>query len=87
MLQSYGYDVIMLPIILGFSGTMYKSMVEGMHKLDIEKVRSTKLLSALYERAITSLHSMVKLRRQSERNCRNNWSNYPSRKFHRARTP
>ena len=87
MLQSYGYDVIMLPIILGFSGTIYKSTLECMHKLGVEKMRSTKLLSALHLHAITSLHSTVKLRRRLERNCKNKTRNFPSRKFERAKPP
>ena len=82
MLQSSGCDVI----IQGFSGTIYKSTLECMHKLRIEKTRNAALLSALHMSAIMSLHSKVKLRRLLERNCRNNRRKYASRNFQRALT-
>ena len=81
MLQMYGYTVILLPIILGFSGTIYNSTVECMQKLGIDRnflsmPRSAKLLTALHRHAITSLHSTVKLRRLLERNPKNRKRRY-----------
>ena len=37
MMQSSGYDVIMPPITQGFSGTIYMSTLECMHKLRIDQ--------------------------------------------------
>ena len=62
MLQSYGYDVIMLAMILGFSGTIYRSTLQCMHRLGTVAEKKPKLLSALHVYA-SLIHSTVELRR------------------------
>ena len=51
----------MLPIIIGFYGTIPNSAVEAVHTLGIERKRANKLLLALHTHAITTLHAMVTL--------------------------
>lgn len=45
-LKAYGYDVHVLPVTLGFYGTIPNSAVEAMHTLGIERKRAKKLLLA-----------------------------------------
>ena len=56
----------MLPIILGFYGTIPNSTVEAVYTLGIESKRANKLLVALHTHAITTLHATVTLRRKLE---------------------
>ena len=65
-LRAYGYDVSVLPIMLGFYGTIPNSAVEAVHTLGIERKRANKLLLALHTHAITTLHATVTLRRKLE---------------------
>ena len=65
-LRAYGYDVSVLPIVLGFYGTISISAVKVAHTLGIERKGAIKLLLALHMHAITTLHAAVRLRRKLE---------------------
>ena len=65
-LRAYGYNVSVLPIILGFCGTIPNSVIEAMRALSNETTRANKLLLALHTHAITTLHATVTLRRRLE---------------------
>ena len=66
-LSAYGYEVIAMPIILGFYGTIFTTTVQSAQTLGVERVRVNRLMNALHAHAITSLHTIVKLRRKLER--------------------
>lgn len=66
-LSNYGYEVIAVPIILGFYGTIFTTTVQSAQTLGLERVRINRLMNALHAHAITSLHTIVKLRRRLER--------------------
>ena len=66
-LSAYGYEVIAVPIILGFYGTIFTTTVQSAQTLGIERVRVNRLMNTLHAHAITSLHTIIKLRRKLER--------------------
>ena len=78
-LRAYGDDVSVLPIILGFYGTIPNSAVEAVHTLGIERKRANKLLLAVHTYAITTLHATVTFRRKLE-------GFFKNRRSHRNRT-
>ena len=65
-LSACGYEVIAVPIILGFYGTIFTPTVQSTQTLahGVERVRVNRLMNALHAHAITSLHTTVKLRRK-----------------------
>ena len=66
-LSAYGYEVIVVPIILGFYGTIFTTTVQSAQTLGVERARVNRLMNTLHAHAITSLHTIVKLRRKLER--------------------
>ena len=69
-LQSYGYSVTTLPIILGVSGSHYHTTTDALKQIVIEHTQANSLLLKLYEHAehaVTSLHNIVMSRRVLER--------------------
>ena len=83
-LSAYGYEVIAVPIILGFYGTIFTTTVQSAQTLGVERVRVNRLMNALHAHAITSLHTIVKLRRKLERSPANRRRTYLR---HRADPP
>ena len=75
-LSAYGYEVIAVPIILGFYGTIFTTTVQSAQTLGVERVRVNRLMNALHAHAIISLHTMVKLRRKLERSPMNRRRTY-----------
>ena len=66
-LAAYGYEVIAVPIILGFYGTILPTTVQSAQTSGVERVRGIRLMNTLHVHAITSLHTIIKLRRKLER--------------------
>jgi len=83
-LSAYGYEVIAVPTILGFYGTIFTTTVQSAQTLGVERVRVNRLMNALHAHAITSLHTIVKLRRKLERSPANRRRTYLR---HRADPP
>ena len=84
MLQSCGYDVIMLAMLLGFSGTIYRSTLQCMHRLGTVAEKKPKLLSALHVYA-SLIQPTLELRRYLARNRKNNKRKYSSKRFQALR--
>ena len=57
-------EVILLPVILGFTGTIYKTTVSALPALGVEKAQAKKLLYDLHAHAIQTHHTIIKLRRK-----------------------
>ena len=66
LLQARGFEIILLPIILGFTGAIYKTTVSALSALGIEKAQAKKLLYDLHAHAIQTHHTIIKLRRKLE---------------------
>ena len=66
-LSAYGYEVIAVPVILGFYGTNFTTTVQTAQTFGVERVRGNRLMNTLHVHAITSLHTIIKLRRKLER--------------------
>ncbi|KAL3155506.1 hypothetical protein ABBQ38_15503 [Trebouxia sp. C0009 RCD-2024] len=66
LLQARGFEVILLPIILGFTGAIYKTTMSALSALGIEKAQAKKLLYDLHAHAIQTHHTIIKLRRKLE---------------------
>ena len=83
-LTQYGYKIEVLPIFLGFYGSIFSTTQQSVQKLGVDRARSNKLMTCLHAQAITSLHTIVKLRRTLERSATNRRRLYPR---HRANPP
>ena len=66
LLQARGFEVILLPVILGFTGAIYKTTVSALPTLGIEKAQAKKLLYDLHAHAVQTHHTIIKLRRKLE---------------------
>ena len=66
-LQSYGYDVTLIPMVLGNTGTVYTTNLEGLMQLGMSRDKGKKLLGQLHTHAVTCTHNIVKSRRFLER--------------------
>lgn len=66
LLQARGFEVILLPVILGFTGAIYKTTVSAVAALCIERAQAKKLLYDLHAHAIQTHHTIIKLRRKLE---------------------
>ena len=64
LLQARGFEVILLPVILGFTGAIYKTTVLALPALGIEKAQTKQLLYDLHAHAVQTQH--IKLRRKLE---------------------
>jgi hypothetical protein len=67
LLASGGYDVMLLPIVLGSAGTLFKCLDRATKEMDIPNTRKKKLYSKLYLHSIHSLQNLVSQRRYLER--------------------
>lgn len=77
-LTAYGYNLTVLPITLGFYGTVSNSTVEAVRTLGIERGRVNKLLLAPHTHAITTLQATGTLRRKLE-DCFKNRTSHSNR--------
>ena len=66
LLQARRFEVILLPVILGFTGAIYKTTVSALPALGIEKAQTKKLLYDLHAHAVQTHHSIIKSRRKLE---------------------
>ena len=66
-LSRYKYEVIAVPIILGFYGTIFMITVQSAQTLGVDRSRISHIMNDLHAHAITSLHTIVKLGRKLER--------------------
>ena len=67
LLEDRGFEVSVLPFILGFSGTIYLDNVEQLGSIGITRPRAKALLQKLHTHAITCLQNIVTQRRRLER--------------------
>ena len=65
-LKQRGFEVILLPIVLGVTGTIYKTNIAALSALGIEQDKAKKLLKELHLHAVISHHTIIKLRRKLE---------------------
>ena len=66
ILKIRGFDVQVLPIILGFSGAIYRSNVTALSILGVEHPKAKKLLLKLHAHAVQAQHAIIQLRRRLE---------------------
>ena len=66
LLQARGFEVILLPIILGFTRAIYNTTVSALPALGIENTQAKKLLYDLHAHAVQTHHTTIKLRRKLE---------------------
>jgi hypothetical protein len=67
LLAAEGYDVMLLPIVLGSAGTHFRSLDCATKEMDIPNARKKKLYSKLHLHSIHSLKILVSQRRYLER--------------------
>jgi hypothetical protein len=67
LLAAEGYDVMLLPIVLGSAGTLFKCLDRATKEMDIPNAREKKLYSKLHLHGIHSLQNLVSQRRYLER--------------------
>ena len=66
LLESTGYKVHNCPFIMGVGGTVFKSNLDTLTSIGVDKQKSNKLLSRLHIHAVQSLNTIVKQRRLLE---------------------
>lgn len=59
LLQAHEFDVTLLPVILGFTGAINKTIVTALPALGIEKAQVKKLLHDLHAHAIQTHHIII----------------------------
>jgi len=62
-----GFEVTLLPVILGFTEAVYLTNVSALPALGIEKAQAKKLLYDLHAHAVQMHHTTIKLRRKLEK--------------------
>jgi len=67
LLTHKGYEVIILPIVLGSAGSLFQCLERATKELDILSTQKDKLYSKLHLHSIHTLHKLVQLRRSLER--------------------
>jgi hypothetical protein len=67
LLAAEGCDVMLLPVVLGSAGTLFKCLDRATEEMDIPKAKRKKLYSKLHLHSIHSLQSLVSQRRYLER--------------------
>jgi hypothetical protein len=67
LLAAEGYDVMLLPIVLGSAGTLFKCLDCATKEMDIPNARKKKSYSKLHLQSRCSLQDLVSQRRYLER--------------------
>jgi hypothetical protein len=67
LLAAEEYDVMLLPIVLGIAGTLFKCLDRATKEMDIPNARKKKLYSKLHIHSIHSLQNLVSQPRYLER--------------------
>ncbi len=78
LLEREGYDPVVIPIILGTTGGIFNSNNEAFDTLGVSTNRQKVLAQRLHIHSISTLHALVKLRRQLE-----NTSMQPPKRRHK----
>ena len=68
-LRAQGFEVIVLLIILGFAGTIYKTAVVALAMLGYERHKAKKLLQGWHAHGVQTHHTIIMLRRKVEGTC------------------
>jgi hypothetical protein len=66
-LAAEGYDVMLLPIVLGSAGTLFKCLDRATKEMDIPNARKKRLYSKLHLHSIHSPQNLSSQRRYLER--------------------
>ena len=66
-LKDYGYNVTILPIIIGQSGSQLHTTSDALAKIGIEHGAASKVLSKLHEHSVLTYHKTLTSRRVLER--------------------
>ncbi len=66
-LKDYGYNVTTLPIIIGQSGSQYRTTSGALAKIGIEHGHASKVMSKLHEHSDMTFHKILTSRRVLER--------------------
>jgi hypothetical protein len=67
LLAAEGYDVVLLPIVLGSAVALFKCLDRATKEMDIPNARKKKLYSKLHLHSIHSLQNVVSQQRYLER--------------------
>jgi hypothetical protein len=59
LLTTQGYDVVLLPVVLGSAGTLFKCLERAATENDIPTARKKKLYSKLHLHSIHTLQNLV----------------------------
>ena len=87
VLKRRGFDVEVLPIIVGFTGTIYRITLTALSELGIDKPQAKKLLHELRIHAVqTHHHTIVKLKRKLARRQLFPWKAWESSTPKKTRT-
>jgi hypothetical protein len=66
LLAAEGYEVMLLPVVLGSAGTLFKCLDRAKKEMDIPNARKKKLYSKLHLHSTHSLQNLVSQRRYLE---------------------
>jgi hypothetical protein len=58
LLAAEGYDAMLLPVVLGSAGTLFKCLDRATKEMDIPNARKKKLYSKLHLHSIHSLQNL-----------------------------
>jgi hypothetical protein len=58
LLAAEGYDVMLLPVVLGSAGPLFKCLERATEERDIPHARKNKLYSKLHLHSVHSVHSL-----------------------------
>jgi hypothetical protein len=67
LLAAEGYDVMLLPVVLGSAGTLLTGVDRAPNEMDIPTAIKKKLYSKLHQHSTNSLRNLVSQRRNLER--------------------
>jgi hypothetical protein len=67
LLATEEYDVVLLPVVLGSAGALFKCLERATKEKDIPNARKKNLYSKLHLHSIHSLQNLVSQRRYLER--------------------
>ena len=63
LLEAQGFQVKVIPVILGSTGGIFTISTDGLEQLGIDRTRRERLNRKLHHDAITWMHAIVKKRR------------------------
>ena len=69
LLLARGHTVSVLPIVLGNTGSVYTTNADVLRALGVNRATRERLLTSLSIHAVTSMHKIIRTRRQLEHQC------------------